>query len=269
MRRFSADYLERTRSGMWDDSRAALADLDLPDRERVLDVGCGTGELTRVLAAETGADGRVVGLDADASLLAVAREHAPVVRGDAVSLPFAADSFDLVVCQALLVNLPDPAAAVGEFARVSSDLVAAVEPDNAAVEVESTVAEEPRLEARARRAYLAGVETDASLGGDGSRAAFEAAGLADVGTRRYAHERTVEAPYDEADLADARRKATGAGLADDRTTMLGGDLDPAVYADLRAAWRAMGREVVDQMQDGVYRRVETVPFFVTVGRVQR
>ncbi|MFC6725639.1 SAM-dependent methyltransferase, partial [Halobium palmae] len=49
MRRFSADYLERTREGMWEGSREALADLDLPDRDRIVDVGCGTGELTRVL----------------------------------------------------------------------------------------------------------------------------------------------------------------------------------------------------------------------------
>lgn len=252
---------------MWADSRDALANLDLPGRRRVLDVGCGTGELTRVLAEEAGGDARVIGLDADADLLSVAREHAPVVRGDARSLPFADDAVDLVVCQALLVNLADPPAAVREFSRVSADLVAAIEPDNAAVDVASSVDGEARLEARARRAYLEGVETDASLGGEGTRAVFDAAGLTDVRTRRYVHERVVEAPYDEADLAAARRKATGAGLDDDRETVLDGDLGAEAYEDLRAAWREMGREVVDQMQVGDYRRVETVPFYVTVGRV--
>jgi SAM-dependent methyltransferase len=266
VRRFSAEYLERTRAGMWGDSRAALSDLDLPGRERVLDVGCGTGELTRVLAEEAGAGSPVIGLDADPELLAVARGHSPVLRGDALRLPFGDGAFDLVVCQALLVNLPDPVAAVEEFARVSRDLVAAVEPDNAAVDVTSSVGSEARLEGRARRAYLDGVSTDASLGGEGTRAAFESAGLSDARTRRYAHERVVEAPYDETDLADARRKATGAGLDDDRATMLEGHLDAEGFADLRAEWRAMGREVVDQMRRGEYRRVETVPFYVTVGR---
>jgi cyclopropane fatty-acyl-phospholipid synthase-like methyltransferase len=71
VRQFSADYLDRTRRGMWADSRAALADLSLSDRERVLDVGCGTGELTAVLVEET--DATVVGVDADTGLLTAAR----------------------------------------------------------------------------------------------------------------------------------------------------------------------------------------------------
>jgi len=266
VRRFSAEYLERTRAGMWADSRAALADLDLGGRERVLDVGCGTGELTRVLAAEAGPDATVVGVDADVDLLAVAREHAPVAAGDALALPVADGAVDLVVCQALLVNLPEPAAALGEFARASSELVAAVEPDNAGVDVESSVDAEADLERRAREAYLAGVATDATLGGEGTRAAFEDAGLCEVRTRRYVHERVVEPPYDDADLSDARRKATGAGLDDDRETLLSGGLDADAYDDLRAAWRAMGRTVVEQMGDGDYRRIERVPFYVTVGR---
>ncbi len=267
MRRFSAEYLRTTREGMWDDSRAALSDLDLAARERVLDVGCGTGELTRVLAEEVGEGGTVVGLDADPDLLARAREHAAVVRGDALRLPFFEDAFDLVTCQALLVNLPDPVVAVREFARVSGDLVAAVEPDNAAVRVESTVPAEERLAARAREAYLDGVDTDVALGSEGTRETFAEAGLTDVRTRRYSHVRTVEPPYDEVDLADARRKATGAGLDDDSETMLAGDLDAEAYAALRQDWRAMGRDAVDQMSDGEYRRREVVPFYVTVGRV--
>ena len=115
MRRFSADYLDTTRTGMWGDSREALSDLSLADCDRVLDAGCGTGALTRVLREEC--DGTVVALDADADLLAPVPD--PTVRGDATRLPFADDRFDLVVCQALLINLSDPAAAVREFARVA------------------------------------------------------------------------------------------------------------------------------------------------------
>ncbi|NHN57593.1 methyltransferase domain-containing protein [Halorussus rarus] len=266
MRQFSADYLRDTRRGMWDD-REALADLDLDSRERILDVGCGTGELSRVLAEET--TGEVVGVDADPGLLAVAREQGGVetVAGDALRLPFPDDRFDLVVCQALLINLPDPAAAVREFRRVSTDLVAAVEPDNAAVAVESTVGAESDLAARARRAYLDGVETDVTLGGEGTREAFEEVGLSDVSTRRHVHARTVEPPYADRDLRSARRKASGEGLADDRATLLAGGLSAAEYDDLRSDWREMGRDVVEQMGDGEYRRAEVVPFYVTVGSV--
>ncbi|NHN47920.1 methyltransferase domain-containing protein [Halostella sp. JP-L12] len=264
MRQFTEEYLRHTRRGMWE-NRAALDPLDLEDAERVLDVGCGTGELSRVLAEES--PGEVVGLDADPDLLAVAGERVPVVAGDATRLPFPDDAFDLVVCQALLINLPDPAAAVREFARVSRDRVAAVEPDNSAVAVESSVEGESRLEGRARRAYLDGVPTDVSLGGAGTRRVFDEVGIDDVETRRYDHERTVAPPYSEAALADAKRKATGEGLADDRETMLSGDLSADEYDDLRTEWRAMGRDVIDQMQDESYRRTEVVPFFVTVGRV--
>mgnify|MGYP000376685499 FL=1 len=89
--------------------------------------------------------------------------------------------------------------------------------------------------------------------------------LVDVRTRRHYHRKVIEPPYDEVDLQDATRKATGAGLADHET-----ELRRAVgeeYDDLRAAWREMGREVVAAMRAETYRRAEVVPFDVTVGRV--
>ncbi|MFC7097748.1 class I SAM-dependent methyltransferase [Halobaculum marinum] len=270
MRRFTADYLERTRRGMWE-SRDALAPLDLDTRSRVLDVGCGTGELTRVLAEEA-PDARVVGVDADTDLLATARDAGgPAERdlaylaGDATRLPFPDDSFDLVACQALLINLPDPAAAVREFARVSADLVAAVEPDNADVAVTSTVDAEAALEGQVRAAYIAGVGTDVAMG-ERARELFADAGLSVVDARRYRHEKRVEPPYSEADLAGIARKASGAGIADHETE-LRRELADGDYDRLRREWREMGRTAATQAQNGEYERVETVPFDVTVGRV--
>ncbi len=261
VRQFDAEYLDRTRTGMWADSREALSDLGLDDCERVLDVGCGTGVLTRVLREET--PGEVIGLDADADLLAAV--DPPVVRGDATRLPLAEDAVDLVVCQALLINLPDPAAALREFARVAADRVAVVEPDNAQVRVESTVEAESALARRARRLYLDGVDTDVALGA-GAADLFEGVGLDVVSTRRYDHVRTTAPPYSESALAAARRKATGEGL-DARPEVATGADDEAAYDALRRDWREMGRAVIDQMQDGDYERRETVPFYVTVGRV--
>lgn len=250
---------------MWEDTRDALADLSLSSREHILDVGCGTGELSRVLAEET--PGGVIGLDADTDLLEVARSQTtvPVIAGDATRLPLTDDVADLVVCQALLVNLPDPATAIGEFARVSNDLVAAIEPNNAEVGVDSTVAREVTLERTVREAYLEGVETDVAMGAQ-LPALFREAGLQVVSTRRYHHQKHIEPPYADADLRDAARKASGAGLADHETELRRG-LAEGEYDQLRSEWREMGRAVVEQMRADEYRRAEVVPFDVTVGRV--
>ncbi|WP_135667237.1 class I SAM-dependent methyltransferase [Halorhabdus rudnickae] len=261
MRRFDAEYLTHTRRGMWDESRQALSALELSGRDRVLDVGSGTGELTRVLREETHGD--VVGCDADPTLL----EHAdpPVVAGDAYRLPFDDDTFELAVCQALLINLSEPDTVIEEFARVASDAVAVIEPDNGSVTVQSTVDAESALARKARRHYLDGVETDATLGSS-LRPLLEAVGLTSVDVSRYDHKRTVTQPYSSADLEAARRKASGRGLASDRVTMLAGGLSAADYDKLRTDWREMGRTVVEQMQNGTYERTETVPFYVAIGR---
>lgn len=252
---------------MWVDSRAALAPLSLGDRERILDAGTGTGELARVVAAESPA--AVVCLDADPELLSVAREETDlaVVAGDAVRPPFADDSFDLVVCQALIVNLPDPTVALQAFGSLSTDAVAAIEPDNADVGVDSTVEAEVTLERQVREAYIEGVETDVAMG-DRLLSAFRTAGLESIETRRYYHRKIVEPPYDESALSAAARKANGAGLADHETE-LRRVLTPEEYDTLRREWREMGRAVVDAMRKETYRRAEVVPFDVVVGRVSR
>lgn len=265
---------------MWAEDRLALTDLRLGSRRRILDVGCGTGKLTRVLAEEAvgdraagGTPPDIVGVDADASLLAVARGRweaddspAPVsfLRGDATRLPLRDGAVDLAVCQALLSNLPDPCAAVREFTRVSVDLVAAVEPDNDAVAVSSTVDAEETLEPRVRQAYIDGVDTDVAIGAR-VRELFEEVGLTDVRVRRYLHEKRVAPPYSEQALESAARKASGDGLADHERELRDA-LGPEGYDDLRARWRRMGRNVIDQMRADEYERVEVVPFYVTVGR---
>lgn len=263
MRRFTADYLARTREGLWAD-REALADLRLARCDAVLDVGCGSGELTRVLREEAAADARIVGLDRDPGLLGHLPKGCDPVRGDGLRLPFPDDSVDCVVCQALLVNLPEPTQAVREFARVARERVAAVEPDNAAVRVESSVDSEPPLARRARDLYVDGVATDVALGD--ATAVFEAAGLREIAVRRHDHERVVDAPYSEEELISVGRKARGNALRDRREAM-GRVADDTTLDELRREWRAMGREAIEQVRAGEYRRREVVPFYVTVGEV--
>ncbi|HXA61528.1 MAG TPA: methyltransferase domain-containing protein [Streptosporangiaceae bacterium] len=89
----------------------------------VLDVACGPGNVTRALAAGTGEDGLVVGIDASVSMLRRAVEdthdkHVGYVRGNALDLPFRDGVFDAVSCFGALYLFDDPWAAVDSMTRV-------------------------------------------------------------------------------------------------------------------------------------------------------
>jgi ubiquinone/menaquinone biosynthesis C-methylase UbiE len=89
--------------------------------ERVLDVACGTGVLTRHLVGLVGPDGTVVGLDVNERMLAVAKRKAPAIewrQGRAEELPFDAGSFDAVVSQFALMFFEDRQSAIREMVRV-------------------------------------------------------------------------------------------------------------------------------------------------------
>jgi len=90
--------------------------------QRVLDVACGTGAVTRVAAERVGPTGRAVGLDLNPDMLGAARVSSPPAiewyEGSAVSLPFPDGAFDVVLCQQGLQFFPDRAVALGEMRRV-------------------------------------------------------------------------------------------------------------------------------------------------------
>ncbi len=85
--------------------RRAIRLLDLQGHEQILDIGCGTGVLTRLLARQLNANSNalVVGIDAAPKMIDVARRHAtriPNIRFDvgvAEALPYADASFDCAV----------------------------------------------------------------------------------------------------------------------------------------------------------------------------
>lgn len=92
--------------------------------DRFLDVGCGTGYLTRVIAPVVGPKGQVTGVDPSAEMIEYARRRAPgncdyqVAEGQA--LPFPDASFDAVVSSLAVHHIPADArpAAIGEMFRV-------------------------------------------------------------------------------------------------------------------------------------------------------
>ncbi|MSP68552.1 MAG: methyltransferase domain-containing protein, partial [Alphaproteobacteria bacterium] len=93
--------------------------------ERALDVACGTGAATFLLAAGVGPVGRVAGVDFNPAMLAVARrlaaERGVVIdfrAATAEALPFADESFDLVTCVQAFQSFPDLGRALAEMRRV-------------------------------------------------------------------------------------------------------------------------------------------------------
>ena len=97
----------------------------LPPAARILDVGCGTGEIASRLAADL-PGATVVGVDVLEASVAIARSrHAALaprlsfVEGDAYALAFPDASFDLVVCRHVLQSIPAPERVVAELRRVA------------------------------------------------------------------------------------------------------------------------------------------------------
>ena len=106
--------------------QAALRALAIEPGATVLDVGCGTGVVTRRLAEVAGAGGRVVGLDPSEGMLWRARRqparaggaHLDWVAGTGERLPFADRAFDRVTAQFSLRNMNDWQQGLAEMTRV-------------------------------------------------------------------------------------------------------------------------------------------------------
>jgi len=94
------------------------------DGERLLDVGCGTGEHL-LLFREKGCD--VTGIDPSPFMLEIARQklgnRADFYMGKAEDLPFSDNEFDIVTLITTLEFVADPEKAISEAIRVSRDRV--------------------------------------------------------------------------------------------------------------------------------------------------
>lgn len=98
---------------------------DFMPNAKFLDVGCGTGNRC-MLAAKHFAVREYVGLDHSTASLEIARKVAEeesfdrfvAVEGDLFSIPYSNDSFDVVMCQGVLMTTTDPFRGLEELVRV-------------------------------------------------------------------------------------------------------------------------------------------------------
>jgi SAM-dependent methyltransferase len=100
-----------------DAAEAVLAAVGAAEPRRVLEVGCGPGELSARMAAELGAE--VVALDLSPRMVELARSRGVDARlGDVQDLPFADGIFDVAVAAWMLYHAPDLDRALLELRRV-------------------------------------------------------------------------------------------------------------------------------------------------------
>ena len=131
----SADDVARARAAMPTRAAAILDRRSLATDHRrlaalvspgqsVLDVGCGTGAITRGIVDIVGASGRVVGVDTNPELIETARRAHGAVPGlafevqDAYALPYR-EHFDVVSASRVLQWLADPARALTAMVRAT------------------------------------------------------------------------------------------------------------------------------------------------------
>ena len=110
---------------IWPQERELIRGYGLADDAQVLDVGCGTGEITRRLAEEL-PRATLLGLDVHADHLVLARqlsarlgERISFRAGDAFDLDLPPDRFDLSICRHMLQAVPQPERVTAEMARVT------------------------------------------------------------------------------------------------------------------------------------------------------
>lgn len=108
--------------------RTLLVESAVRPGDRVLDCGAGTGATGILAAKKNGSDGRVVLFDLSDAMLDVARrkvaeeglqDRVDYRVGDLVHLPYADDSFDVVLSTYSLCPVYDPAAGALEMYRVA------------------------------------------------------------------------------------------------------------------------------------------------------
>lgn len=108
--------------------RMMLRGLEIPPKAIVLDVACGTGYPALEVLRRLDDESRLIAIDASSAMLDVARKKLGEMGGKRIffrtesaspRLSFASDVYDVVLCNLGLSEMPDPRAALKDFARVA------------------------------------------------------------------------------------------------------------------------------------------------------
>jgi ubiquinone/menaquinone biosynthesis C-methylase UbiE len=232
--------------------RATIEAMALRAGDAALDVGCGAGDEVLAIAAIVGEQGRAVGIDASAAMVAEGRRRAEAgsVRaefevGDAQSLPFKDGTFDAARIERTLEHLADPGAALRELRRVCRPgaRVVSLEPDWDGMMVDADDAELTRLLARVHASHVQHGRIGREL-----RRRFVDAGLQSVAVEPLLLQMT---DLGTADPVLGLREATDEAVRDGEIDRASGDrwLAGLRAADARGAFYA------------------ALPGFIAVGRV--
>jgi ubiquinone/menaquinone biosynthesis C-methylase UbiE len=138
-------YLDAATAQLAELKRLSYGALGLEPGFTVLDVGCGTGEDLRHLAAIVGSSGLAIGVDSSRAMIAEARRRTRIglevefIVGDAERLDLARDSFNACRADRVMQHLADPARALAEMVRVATPggAVQAIDRDWGLVAVDS------------------------------------------------------------------------------------------------------------------------------------
>lgn len=155
------------------------------DGDRILDVGCGTGDDARALAAHVAPHGSVVGIDTSATMISeasarAARTHLSVQfhQADAAQLDFDDAVFDACRAERVLQHVAEPARVIAEMIRVlrHGGRLVAVEPDYRTLRIDGGEATTTRSIVHSRVEHFRSGHIGAEL-----PRLFHAAGMCEIG----------------------------------------------------------------------------------------
>jgi ubiquinone/menaquinone biosynthesis C-methylase UbiE len=229
----------------------AIGLLHLREGDRVLDIGCGTGDDVHLLAQRVGASGRAIGIDVSEEMIAEARiRHAgsalpfTFLAGDAADLPFADACFDGCLAIRTFQHLVDPHGALAEMVRVvrPGGRLVVVDPDHdtAVIDVADRSLARKFLNFRADTIRNGGIAHQMS-------SLFKACGLLDVAVIPMTEVRT-----DYAEVEAASHYEGGIRIAHEMGVLTAGEAQTLVCTM---------REAAD-----AGRFLSAMTYFLTVGR---